>query len=915
MLAFSQDNGPFSFERLLSLPAFLTQPSSGWQILDLNEHLFDGVFKQPDAQLPGLQELHTNYFHLQSQNIPLPEIESPSVSSAPSEFEETHAADVTSKEDPFDYDEDIWTLPDIARPKISATLTSWDSFLQPSYLAPRATYLSEAGPRAFDAALDEALRKVGKSLPSKVARPDKLIFSLFELGSGRQSGLFQWDDLNQTFVRRSEEFGLLETSQNVQEAYIENFISIGNTVRGLRDLVEENIALLGSQRLATALWSALSVVLLATARFLERERRSVQSLLQLQELFHKPRLLFESLNTIATIVKSEANASKTVARLINEAQQLSSGATWLEDVLSEVVLRTATPWVKTMANVVGLSHLAFRESAPNDDGGAVTRETGSMHTILSHVLPKEIARLVGECETSLRLLQVHEPDHPLLASAKADKWPSLSWDRSWEAIEKLQHRANTYERSLKEAIEAFARGSFDPEIETEAVIIEVGAPAQKSVAQDADTRLVDLESTTRWNLHLGMRQAMEDDDKLDSIVSTALTSDEGCLVPRTPQLNEALTLSISPLLKAQHRLLSCSVLHLLFKKHGFRSHLRLHHQFQLLADGSFAARLSQALFDPNQSSGEGQRKGQGKPGLRLQTRNTWPPASSELRLVLVGILSESFVPEHAKIPAAKGRNLSDSMSFAIRDLSDGELEKCRDADSIHALDFLRLQYNPPSALLGSVLTPSSQRKYDGIFKHLLRLLRIRNVALTLIRDVSGRRSNSIPRSDHRFRIEIQFFISTLAEYTANFAIRVAWTGLQDLVDKVERCLDCNDFDGAVAMAGGLQRLTDMHDEALESMLRALFLDKKQVPARTLLEDIFGLILRFAAMVRADDATTKDDNEKARTMYKEFRKQVGRFTRYLRAQSDASTSRSSAGNGEALAFAQLLVRLNLFGNYS
>jgi hypothetical protein len=914
MLAFNQCNDPFSFENLLSLPALSTQSSSGWQILDLDEHLFDGVFKQPDAKLQGLQELHTNYFHLQSQNVPLPEIESASVSSAQSDFEATYAEDATSKKDRLDYDEDIWTLPDITRPKISAALTSWDSFLQPSHLEPRTIYLSEAGPRAFDAALDEALRKVGKHLPLKVARSDKLIFSLFELSSGRQSGLFRWDNLNKTFTQRNEEFGLLGTSQNVLKPFIENFISIGNTVRGLRGLIEENVALLGSQLLVTALSSAVSVALFATARFLEQERRNVQSLLQLQELFHKPRLLFEGLGTMVMIVKSEANVGEIVARLTDKAQQLTSGAIWLEDILSEVVLRTATPWVKAMADVVGLSRPAIRGFTPNDSDSARRPESGSIQAVSSYVLPEEISPLIRECETALLLLQAHEPDHPLLASAKADRWPSLSWDRSWEAIEKLQSRADKYERSLKEAIENFSRGSLEPENETEVVIIDVAEPTQNSVTQDPDTRLVDLDSTTRWNLHLGIQQAMED-DKLDYMVSTALTSDEECSIAIAPRLNETLILSISPLLKAQHRLLSCSVLHLLFKRHGFRSHLRLHHQFQLLADGSFAARLSQALFDPDQSSGEGRRKGQGKTGLRLQTRDTWPPASSELRLVLVGILSESFISEHVGISEAKDQNLSDSMSFAIRDLSDVELEKCRDADSIYALDFLRLQYKPPSALLEAVLTPSSQKKYDRIFKHLLRLLRMRSVALGLIRDVSSRRSNSGPRSDHRFRIEIQFFISTLAEYTANFAIRVAWARLQDLVDKVERCLDCNDFDGAIAMAGSLQRLTDIHDGVLESILRALCLDRKQVQVRILLEDVFGLILRFAAMVRADDATTKDHNGEVHAMYKEFRKQVGRFVRYLQAQSDASMSGSSAGNGEALAFAQLLARLNLFGHYS
>jgi hypothetical protein len=102
----------------------------------------------------------------------------------------------------------------------------------------------------------------------------------------------------------------------------------------------------------------------------------------------------------------------------------------------------------------------------------------------------------------------------------------------------------------------------------------------------------------------------------------------------------------------------------------------------------------------------------------------------------------------------------------------------------------------------------------------------------------------------------------------------------------------------------------MHDEALHSMLRALCLDKRQVQVRTVLEDIFGLILRTAALIRQHDEMANDYDEKVHAMYKDFRNQVGRFIRYLRTQSDAA-----AGKGEALAFEQLLVRLNMFGYYN
>jgi Gamma tubulin complex component C-terminal len=915
MLAFNQYNDPFSFEGLASLPAISTEPSSAWQALDLDQHHFNGVFDQLDTKRQELQELDPDYFHLQARDVPLPEIESASVSSAQSDSDDIPATNDTVKKDSLKYDEDIWALPDVTRPQISTALISWDQFLRPTHVERNATYLSELGPTAFDATLERALGQFGRHLPSKVAQLDKFVFALFELGCGRQSGLFQWDSLKRTFGRRSAEFGLLGTSQEVHYTITEGFITTGNTMKGMVDFIEENAALLESQNLVIALSSAMSGALYATMRYLEQKRHSVRSLIQLQELFHRPRLLFEGLSRLAKIVRLGSNASDAIGRLTKEAHQITDGAIWFEDILSEVVVRTAKPWLDAMADVVGLSRPLPRRAVLSDGGSALEDESRTLLNMSPHVLPLEMSHLVTECEISLQLLQTHEPSHPLLTGTEANTWPSLSWECSWEAIENLQKRANEYERSLKKAIHNFTQGLFKPDHETEAVIIDVVPPTKGHVTQHLDvTKLIDLDKTTKRNQHLGVQQGTED-DKLDCLVSTALSIDEEGSLALAPALNETLILSISPLLKAQYRLLSCSLLHLLFKRHGFRSHLRLHHQFQLLADGSFASRLSQALFDPDQSSGEGRRKGQGKTGLRLQTRDTWPPASSELRLALMGILAESFDSElspglqHPRPSKAHHSGLSEAISFAIRDLSDVELEKCRDADSIYALDFLCLQYKPPSALLDAVLTPASQRKYDRIFKHLLRLLRMRSVGLSLIRSVSGRNCNSKSIFDHRFRVEMQFFISTLAEYSANVAIRSAWVRLEGLVDRVETCLDCSDFDGAICVAGSLQRLTEMHDEALSSMLRALCLDRKQVQVRTLLEDIFGLILRIAAMIRRHDGVTNDYDEKVQTMYKEFRKQVSRFIRYLRAQSDVSV-----GNGEALVFEQLLVRLNMFGYY-
>ena len=70
---------------------------------------------------------------------------------------------------------------------------------------------------------------------------------------------------------------------------------------------------------------------------------------------------------------------------------------------------------------------------------------------------------------------------------------------------------------------------------------------------------------------------------------------------------------------------------------------------------------------------------------------------------------------------------------------------------------------------------------------------------------------------------MQFFISTLAEYSANVAIRSTWVRIEGLVEKVEKCLDRCDFDGALAIVGSVQHLAELHAEALDSMLRGAVL--------------------------------------------------------------------------------------------
>ena len=406
---------------------------------------------------------------------------------------------------------------------------------------------------------------------------------------------------------------------------------------------------------------------------------------------------------------------------------------------------------------------------------------------------------------------------------------------SWASVIRLQAEADDYEDSVKSNLLSDYFGH------------ERGAQSS-SRATDLDPLAGVLADSADPFAPLDLEQCLP----LLNVSDLASTVVLDCLnqaasgTELTLSYDEVIAQSISPQLFAQHRLLSYSLFELLFIEHGLLSHLNLQHQMQLLGNGTFAARLSIALFDSEQTSGEGRRRTGGTTGLRLQTRDLWPPASSELRLVLTGVLSESLSVSEAKA-------FEDTVSFAIRDLSDEELERCRDVDSVHALDFLKLQYRPPSPVLEAVISSESLDKYDRIFQHLLRVLRLRSVAQGLFREISSRRASGHDRADHKFRIEVQCFVSAVADYSQNIAVNRPWTSFETMLHDIQRRLANKDYGGVLGAGQSLENLRRKHDETLDFILRALLLKRKQKQVLEMLEDTFGLILRYAAVARkADD---------------------------------------------------------------
>ncbi|EOD49832.1 putative gamma-tubulin complex component gcp6 protein [Neofusicoccum parvum UCRNP2] len=293
-------------------------------------------------------------------------------------------------------------------------------------------------------------------------------------------------------------------------------------------------------------------------------------------------------------------------------------------------------------------------------------------------------------------------------------------------------------------------------------------------------------------------------------------------------------------------------------------------------------------------------------------------------------------------------DLPGNLSFSIRLLSNEEIEKCMDPNSLYALDFLRLQYTPPPPL-NLVMTTSALDKYDQCFRLLLRIVRMLFVV-----------NHQLPRhglpgvwESKSFRNEAHHFVSAVSSYFFDSGIGETWTAFEAALNGLERRMRAEDASSASTNSSfgslvteGLESVRAAHEECLDRILFALLLRRRQAQVMKLLEEIFETILAFAK--RANDhqlsgggaATVQrvspDEAREIREMYMLFRSKVNVFMtvcRGLLGKRGGYGSRKAGGGSSLFAAAaaekggfvrssdeentidRLLLKLEMNGYYS
>ncbi|KAI1330843.1 Spc97/Spc98 family protein [Xylariaceae sp. FL0255] len=832
---------------------------------------------------------------------------------------------------------------------------TWDAFLSPDASSVRPIFITEAGPQAYDAALlaENDPLKID-SVGHLVIQTNAYLASLLALSLGRASVFFLWQEKDAQFRPVSKTFRISGYSTACLQDLQSSCIRSGTRIRYLSAYVRLTYKRRTSP-VKIALAKTVDIILLAIQRQLGDYGGKVRTTLQLQSLIEPVEAVLAHIRDLVTKLSRIKTDEQILSKLFHETSLLENENSLVRQMMCEILSRVSEPWTDFSEKWIGVKPEEGNQMALDGPGKSFAKvvrmtrvddfgfEAEEPEYILDEAcmpsfVPIDIALVMFEAGKTLRLLRTYHPNHSLcrVGAIVSSGPPTFRWLFDWESIEKLQDDVRLYEEAMlriilnKEAVRGERSGDSVLDESDQAMGLDVfGCDGSQLESQLlASIRALDQPPPTATR-----------EDRLSRLIDEHIFQQNSEPKQAVSNFNPHWSLlplhSFGPLVSAQARLINREYMRLLFSTHNLREHLRVQKEYQLLGNGMFCSRLSHALFDVDLEPAERQAgvalQG-GIMGLRMTGRDNWPPASSELRLSLMGILSETYAhPSSGPLDRGHGetKDLPGDLSFTIRDMTEEEIEKCIDPNSLEALDFLRLSYKAPKPL-SPILTAGLLVKYDRIFKMLLRLLRLLYVIGQVFRDTSRltRPGRATCNSWFRFQTEARHFVQSISNYFFDVGIQVPWERFEKWLDQVQ-----SDPEQRRNRVVSPDEVREEHERMLDHILHTLLLRKRQQPVLSLLEDILGLILKFSRQTQLEAAGKVEDGVSQviiDSLYNTFKKKVGIFVAVCQSLNEKGNHTGKAtkregmtvddirqkDNGkEEVTIDRLLVKLDLLGYYS
>ncbi|KAG6039522.1 hypothetical protein E4U41_002492 [Claviceps citrina] len=923
----------------------------------------------------------------------LPEVQDVTEQTERSEPHETNhdgsGSESTSSQVPSTRSEttaDVWIASTERTPE-PASFRTWEAFNTGQTVPFTPLFLSEAGAAAYDALLSWPTDSLGlDNTKTPVVQTRAYFASLLSLSLGRGSVFFAANPEDETFASVLPEFRISGYTSQVVRGVQELATQCGSTYLQLAAF-SRSLYASSSSRCAVALASAVNQILQAVEYRVAVDGRFPNSLLELQSTIREASTRLDPLRNLAARMPPAFSDEDVLALVFHEASSHESSEAHVRDTLCEILRRVSIPWIESVEEWLGTRHesgLPFTKSSIGENKAFVRvdmevftddfgREVEDVDFRLDvgrvpSFLPMDVAQSILETGRNLRFIRTYHSDHPLSRPGVvlSHQPPKTEWQFDWGAVLRLEEGIKQYRGNMLRTLEQSRQATYQPGVSSSygwegpgrsfelsffgvdeqmleqrlhASMRQLDGPLSTPSQSQSQSHGDSLGRLSHARGFRGAKEGEEEEKEDEDAVSCAASSD------KTPPWSLIALLSFGGIASVQAQIVNRESLRLLFEKHNLQAHLDLHRDFHLLRNGLFCSRLSHALFDPDLETAErraGVAMQGGVMGLRLGGRDSWPPASSELRLALMGVLSEAYEasggeasrhqsPSPARI-GSEGPVLPGDLSFAVRDLSEEEIDKCMDPDTLEALDFLRLSYTTPPELT-CIVTPLHLMHYDRIFKLLLRTLRMLHVVNQLYRDTNSRSNTWFEdNASYRFVREAQHFVSSIASYFLDSGIALPWQAFDRKLDSIRTQLGggaCDSGTGAATATTFSPTLVqDMHSLVLERIMHSLFLRKRQQPVLRLLEEIFTIILAYAKRSRLQALGRVDSRSDPARPYGELRKKLQVFITVCRGLSEkaraAGGRKRSAGTagflveecgvGDDSLVAQLLTKLDPGGFY-
>ncbi|XWW99499.1 hypothetical protein V2A60_007509 [Cordyceps javanica] len=804
---------------------------------------------------------------------------------------------------------------------------TWDTFEAGTTALHEPLFLSEAGASTYDAMLSWPTDPLNlKNIDVPVVQTKAYFSALLSLALGQQSLLFVRVQSGETFRPALPKFRISGYSHQVLAGLEDECRTCGIHMLDLRSFVQASYTGEASP-CRVALASAISHILRVVHKYVTVDKAQPSSLLQLQKTIACLAAIVKPLVRLNAHLQSDMCDHDILSAVFQHASLADADSLFIREMMREILQRVSRPWVEFLQEWIGTkaeqgipltkANLGAQKWFVKVDKEIYVDDFGRQiedidfrldHSCLPSFLPNDVAQSIFETGKNLRFIRTHHPEH-VLANTQftlSQKPPTMEWLFDWKTVSQVERHTKEFGVKMMKAANDYRLGSayrMDCSHHTSSP----GTQGHKLMFFGVNER--EMESRIQASIQR-LGEPLKDKTSLDSLsmivrrqLDQSFSDNSGSGL--TPHWSLIPLLSFGAMVSAQGCSINQEHMRLLFAEHDLLSHLRLYREFHMLGSGLFCTRLSQALFNPDLESAERQagiaRQG-GVMGLRLSGRDTWPPASSELRLALMGILSDAYFDRRGRLCSKPGRHsdkLPGDLSFAVRDLSEEEIEKCMDPDSLEALDFLCLQYTTPPAL-SSVITPVALLQYDRIFRLLLRVLRMMYVVDELFRQTLwSNRLHGYELSDEEYRFvrEARNFVSSVAGYFLDTAISTPWQAFESRLDQIQAALTLSRDDAVTKQPPSPLQLQQLHSRLLHVIMSGLFLRKRQEPILNLLEDIFSGILEYAKVAKVNDsATNRPESKQPPELYHEFKQKVQIFITVCRSISEKAKSEPKSKDG-------------------